>query len=148
MTEDEAKQLLISHAGPDRETGFLRMLRPYGGLREESFHEVMAALAALGPSLGRGSTVDRQVMEALWGICVLGWGWGVESDGMLQRNKLISGDDVLRLAEWIRIIAWAVFFLIEGSPDAAFDEYKQYCAKHRRESTLTPICHSIFRGQT
>ena len=139
MTEDEAKQRLLSHAGPDLETGFLRMLRPYGGLREESFHQVMDALAVLGPSLGRGSTVDRQVMEALWGICVLGRGWGVEPDGMLRRNKLISEDDVQRLAEWIRIISWAVFFLIEGSPEAAFDEYKQYSARHRLQTNYDPV---------
>ena len=135
-TEDEAKQLLLSHAGPDLEPGFLGMLRPYRGLQEESFHEVMTALAALGPSLGRGSTVDRQVMEALWGICVLGQCWGVEPDGMLRRNKLISGDDVERLAQWIKMISWAVFFLIEGSPEAAFEEYKRYCAKHRRQNPL------------
>jgi len=57
VTEDEAKKALLSHVGPDLKTGFLGMLRPYGGLQEERFHEVMAALAALGPSLGSGSTV-------------------------------------------------------------------------------------------
>ena len=65
MTEDEAKKALLSHAGPDLKREFLGMFRPYGGLREGSFHEIMAAL---GPGLGSGSTVDRQVMGALWGI--------------------------------------------------------------------------------
>jgi hypothetical protein len=136
MTEDEAKRLLLAHAGPDLEAGFLGMLRPYRGLQEESFHEVMAALAALGPSLGHGQAVDRQVMGALWGICVLGQWWGVEPDGMLRRNKLISEHDVQRLTRWIRIISRAAFFLIEGSQEAALDEYKQYCAMHRSKDTL------------
>ena len=88
MTEEDAKQLLLSHAGPDFETGFLGMLRPYRGLREESFHEAMAALAAPGPSLGRGNAVDRQVMEALWGICVLGQCWG-EPGGCVRRVQAV-----------------------------------------------------------
>lgn len=42
-----------------------------------------------------------------------------------RRNKLISGDDVQRLAQWIKMISWAAFFLIERSQEAAFNEYKQ-----------------------
>jgi hypothetical protein len=137
MTEEEAKKALFSHAGPDLKTGFLGMLRPYGGLQEESFHEVMAALAVLGPSLGSGGTVDRQVMGSLWGICVLAECWGVEPDGMLQRNKLISPDDVQRLAEWIKIISWTVMFLLDGAgEEAAFEKYKRYCADHHHKNKL------------
>jgi hypothetical protein len=137
MTEDEAKKALLLHAGPDLKTGFLGMLRPYGGLHEESFHEVMAALAALGPSLGSGSAVDRQVMNSLWGICVLAECWGVAPDGMLRRNNLISAGDVQRLAEWIKIISWAVMFLLDGAgEEAAFEAYKRYCADHHHENRL------------
>jgi len=74
-------------------------------------------------------------MGSLWGICVLAECWGVEPDGMLQRNKLISPDDVQRLAEWIKIISWTVMLLLDGAGDeAAFEMYKRYCMNHRQEN--------------
>jgi hypothetical protein len=137
MTEDDAKKSLFLHSfrydladSPHMESGFLGMLRPYRGLREESFHEVMAALETLGPSLARGSSIDRHVISSLWSICLLAHAWGVEPDGMLRRNGLISTEDVQRLEEWIKIISWAVFFVIDGGDDeSALGPYRQYCAR-------------------
>src|SRR5262245_12291396 len=121
MTEGDARNCLFFHAfrhkAPDGrldESGFLGMLRPYRGLREENFHEVMAALAVLGPKWSTETTVDRELIASLWAMCLLARTWGVEPCGMLRRNHLISDADVQRLEEWINIISWAVFFLIDG----------------------------------
>ena len=131
MTSAEAKQLLLLHSGahPDTnhsksQSGFLGSLRPYGGcLLAENFHEVMAALKVLAPQL-EGPLVDREVASALWGICHLGRAWGVEPDGMLRSNRLISDADIARLESWIECISYATMVLLDGGGiEEAFHEY-------------------------
>ena len=139
MTEDEAKKAILLHAfnytsadSPHMKDGFLGMLRPYQELREQSFHEVMAALEVLGPSLSRGEAIDRELIHSLWAICLLARAWGIEPGGMLRRNGLIAPDDVQRLEEWVDIISQAVFFLTGGgrAHEPAFEPYEHYCRTH------------------
>src|SRR5262245_44785602 len=138
MTEDEAKKAILLHSfaarleTPGMNRGFLGMLRPYGGLREENFHEVMAALKALEPSLSSGDAIDRQLIHSLWAICHLARMWGVDLGGMLRRNGLIAPDDVRRLEEWVDIISGAVFFLTGSgrAHEPAFEAYERYCRNH------------------
>jgi hypothetical protein len=133
MTETEAYDLLIAHAGaspspdhPTLGTGFLGMLRPYGGLREENFHEVMLALRTVAPSL-QAATVNRELIVALWGICHFGRAWALEKDGMLQSNNLISPTDANRLDEWLSMISYAVVCLLEDAGESeAFFPYSSY----------------------
>jgi hypothetical protein len=131
MTPDEAKELLMLHSfahadvdHPKMETGFLGSLRPYRGhLIEANFHEVMAALRVLVPSLQQPS-VDREIISALWGICHLGRMWGVDPDGMLQRNHLIAPQDVKTLELWVDCISYATMMLLDGTGEKeAFHEY-------------------------
>ncbi|OLT06040.1 hypothetical protein BJF90_19095 [Pseudonocardia sp. CNS-004] len=108
---------------PRMEQGFLGMLRPYRGLREENFHSVMTCLRALAGSL-QGESVDQAVIGALWGICHLGRAWGVWPDGMLRRNNLITPDDATRLEEWIDQISYSTFYILDrGDVDDAFEHY-------------------------
>jgi hypothetical protein len=101
------------------------MLRPYKGLREASFHEVMACVIALAPELS-ADTVDRSTISELWAICHLARAWGVEEEGMLRRNGLISADDVERLARWIECISYATMLMLDGSDvDSALEPYRQ-----------------------
>ena len=129
MAPEEARESLEFHAGsheaiedPRWVNGFLGMLRPYAGLREESFHSVMESLRALGPSLV-GPEVDRRVVSSLWGICHLARAWGVHPEGMLRRNGLISHEDVHRLEGWIETISNATMWTLEGDLDEAFRDY-------------------------
>ncbi|MBX3469273.1 MAG: hypothetical protein KF878_20555 [Planctomycetes bacterium] len=126
----EAKDVLRRHAfqadpaDPRVARGFLGSLRPYGGLIEENFHEVMEALIALAPELSDGRRVDREVMSALWGICHFARSWGVHPEGMLRRNELIAPHDVERLEEWVETISYAVTSLLDGGPvEEAFADY-------------------------
>ena len=129
MTPEAARELLLFHSGTHPcvddvrwEQGFLGMLRPYRGLREENFHSVMACLRALADDL-QGDTIDRAVVSALWGICHLARAWGISPEGMLRSNDLISGDDVSRLQDWVEQISSTTFFILDGDVDEAFDSY-------------------------
>lgn len=131
MTPAQAKESLLIHSfghpdmnHPKMERGFLGSLRPYrGALVVESFHEVMAALRVLAPTLQQ-PTVDREVVGALWHICHLAQSWGIHPDGMLRRNGLIQPQDIERLERWVSCISHATMILLGGGgPDEAFSEY-------------------------
>src|SRR5688572_28484608 len=103
MDFDRAKELLLLHScqHPDfyhRKSagGFLGSLRPYTGLNEDNFHEVMAAIVALAPHLLQSRQVDRDIMSSLWSLCRTAHNWGLHPNGMLRRNGLMSNEDVER----------------------------------------------------
>jgi hypothetical protein len=121
MTSQEARELLLLHSfayhdleHPKMIGGFLGSLRPYQGLNEKNFHEVMEALYVLAPQL-QMERVDREIVSALWSICYAAWLWGLDPGGMLQRNGLIAPEDVRRLGKWLECLGMAVMFLLEGS---------------------------------
>jgi hypothetical protein len=134
MTHTEAYTLLLAHATihpdenhPLHSTGFLAMLRPYKGLIEGNFHEVMQALRVVAPDLQNGTSIDRNLVTALWGTCHYARAWALEPEGMLQRNHLIKAADQERLADWLNIISDTVSNLLEGAGEAvAFEAYKFY----------------------
>lgn len=129
MNETEAKELVLLHGfagdleNPKMATGFLGSLRPYRGLDENNFHEVMAALRVLAPHF-KSEKLDREIIESLRGICHLARAWGVDPDGMLRCNHLIEEADWRRLEEWIEMISYAVFMLLESDEATAFDGYQ------------------------
>ena len=134
MTIPEAQDLLLAHAGahPDPDhpllaNGFLGMLRPYHGLVERNFHEVMHALQVVAPSLQTDPTLNRNLMAALWGLCHFSRAWALEPEGMVRSNNLITEADVERLSNWLNIISYAITNLLEGADDKeAFELYTFY----------------------
>jgi hypothetical protein len=135
-----AKELLLLHScgHPDTEHpkwsgGFVGSLNPYRGLNEESFHEVMAAIVAVAPEIVHRPYVDREIVDALWSLSCLTRNWGLHPNGMLQRNGLITSDDIQRLEQWVEAIEWAVTMLLgaaDGVPlqdviDEALASYRQ-----------------------
>ena len=131
MTFAQAKQGLLLHSfalndadDAQMARGFLGSLRPYIGLREENFREVMAALRVLAPHLG-APTLEREIVGALWNICHLARAWGVHPDGMLRRNDLISPADAERLDAWIEAISDVTAMLLDGAAvETAFADYQ------------------------
>lgn len=129
MNETEAKEFLLLHGfagdlkNPKMASGFLGSLRPYRGLNESNFHEIMAALRVLAPHFA-AEQLDRKLISALWTMGHLARAWGVHPEGMLRRNNLIEEADWRRLEEWIDTISYAVFMLLEGDETAAFDGYE------------------------
>jgi|SRR6478735_7093193 len=123
MTREEAKELLQlhsfshpnAHSDPRAERGFLGSLRPYqGSLIPANFHGVMAALVTLATELEQPS-LDREVVSAVWGITHLARAWGLEPEGMLRRNNLISEEDIETLASWVDAISYATMMLLDGA---------------------------------
>ncbi|RZQ63910.1 hypothetical protein [Amycolatopsis suaedae] len=132
MTPAEARETLLFHScahpdvdDPRWQRGFLGSLRPFTGLREENFHEVMSALRTLAEPLG-ADLVPREVVSAVVSICHFGRAWGVAPDGMLRGNDLISDADAARLEEWIWSISHALTMILDGDVAEAFDEYDRH----------------------
>lgn len=129
MDSERAKELLLLHScghpdlhDPKWSGGFLGSLRPYTGLNEDNFHEVMAAIVAVAPHLADERYLDREIVNALWSLCMMARNWGLHPNGMLQRNGLIGGQDVERLEGWVEAIEWAVYALLDRASDVPFDE--------------------------
>jgi len=117
MTSEEARAILQKHAGRSDAYGpdqtFLGMLRPYRGLREAHYREVMHALAAVGPAL-QNPEVERELMADLWEIVFLPWLWALSPAGMVQRQNLMTADDQATLASWIEEIGLTVSLMLGG----------------------------------
>lgn len=128
MTPEEAKELLLVHSlgyadldHPKVAHGFLGSLRPFQGLNQENYREVMRAIYALAPEISAGKFVDKEVMSSLWFICFQSWAIGLMSGGALDRNQLISDAERVQLEEWLWQISFSVSILLEGGdPKDAF----------------------------
>lgn len=128
MDFDRAKELLRLHSCADPDLlhlkwsgGFVGTLRPYTGLNEDNFHEVMAAIVAVAPHLADECCLDREIVSTLWSLCMTARNWGLHPNGMLQRNGLISEHDIERLDSWVEAIEWAITMLLDRAPDVPLD---------------------------
>lgn len=114
MDYEDARDRLMFHAqSPDARyvgdrPGFLAMLRPYRGLNEGNFREILECLEAVAESL-RGNSVDRELMNSLWGICHFGRAWGAEGAG-----QAVPAEDSATIAGWIDAISYLVASLLDG----------------------------------
>ena len=81
----------------------LQTLRPYHGLRDDVFHDLVFGLTwAMWHS--REGDLDRQLVAA---ACYLNRQIrliGTNEDSALRRNHLIEDDDLAKLREWLRIV--------------------------------------------
>src|SRR5688500_4565813 len=135
MTTDQAKAFVVSQCQPDSGTGepqtFLGGLRPYRELLPGAqFHELMAALRVLAPSLRDQSSIDRELISGLWALCHLTRTWALDDGSMLRANNLISAADLAKLEHWHAMLSYAVMTLLDsGDETEAFLEYERYRAR-------------------
>ena len=115
MTVQEAKELLLLHSFMHRDLehpkmtgGFLGSLRPYTGLKEENFREVMDAINVLAEAHAEQPVIDKEIAAAVFGLCVDAWAWGISPNGMLPDNGLIEPWEQSLLEEWLYQINEAV----------------------------------------
>lgn len=159
MNFDEAKlYLLMNGSGTSdvegnplvQDDGFLGTLRPYQGLKDDSFHKVMEALFVVGTHFSQSSQVDRELVGSIWSMCYLARLWGVNPDGMLRRNRLIADGDVSRLAKWIDVIEHTSLELLNGNDTGeAISTYAQYICAHGAGSNaaqFVPLLSSAIDG--
>lgn len=127
MEYDDAVNVILMHGiGRDDqptgsaslEQGFLRCLRPFTELREENYLQIMEAIIALHPHLAGKRQVDRRLVAGLWYLTRMSRLWGLDPDGMLQRNHLLSDEETKQLQRWVRDIEYAVQILLSDRSPA------------------------------
>jgi hypothetical protein len=131
MDIKQAKNLLKLHAyaheeiyNPKMQNGFLGSLRPFTGLNEDNFHEVMYSLKVIQALFDKNECkIDREIISSIWGICYLARAWGIDTDGILRRNNLITNEDIIKLESWINHISCAFWGLLDGLSEEAFEDY-------------------------
>ena len=99
--------------------GFLASLRPYTGLQEKNFLEVLGAIIALAPHLAGKKVLERRLVSGLWELVQRAQNWGLDPHGMIQRNKLMSAADTERLRLWVICLEMAIRRLLHGGSDPA-----------------------------
>lgn len=125
FTREQAIEELTFHCGtnsnlddPRWERGFLSMLRPYRGLRQETYDHLVQCVRVLRTELASDDCIDRRIVNSLWGICHLARSWGLHPDGMLRRNGLITDEDQRWLEAWIEELSYDVMMLLDrGAPE-------------------------------
>jgi hypothetical protein len=103
MLYDEAKQRILVHAGfalSDEEIGFLGRLRPYSGIREKDFADLVECLVSIYPAVSKEPRVDRELCAALWSLCERTRILTHERHGTLRTNKLATAAELDRLTAW------------------------------------------------
>lgn len=135
MTYEEAKHLLLIHSSGIYDDagnylglhdGFLMLLRPYRGLREENFHVVMEAILTVGEQFHVADSVERKLIGSLWSTSRLMRLWGLHPHGMLQRNYLITAEDTQKLEKWVDSVEKTILGLLNGCPPYYQVIYAEY----------------------
>lgn len=136
MDYDEAVNLILMH-GIGRDdvpldealipNGFLGSLRPYTGLREENFLQVMEAIIGLAPHLAGKDFFERRLVSGLFELVHRTRAWGLDPHGMIQRNKLMSPAETKRLWLWVTCLEMAIYRLFHGDidPSEALTYYRE-----------------------
>lgn len=128
MEYEFARTELARHAGCAEEfydDGFIGSLRPYAGLRDPNFHCVVEALLSAGSTFSARTNVERSIAEAVLRITVRARQIGIDDNGMLVRNGLITPDDRSRLRDWVEIIEDMAIGLFAGRHP--YDTIHGYC---------------------
>lgn len=133
MTISEAKELLSFHScrntnidNPKWKNGFLGHLRPFKGeLNENNFIEVMECMKVLAQNF-ENDCIDKNMISDIYTITYLARCWSNES-GMLGSNKLLTAEQTDLLNDWIYIMEYALFSLLDSSgEEEAFWAYNEF----------------------
>jgi hypothetical protein len=124
MTREQALEQLSFHSGrhsdihSDKWTnGFLPSLRPFKGLNEQAFNNLMECLNVLKDEIRQSKTLNKELVLDLWTICHYSKAWGTDPEGMIRSNNLISDEELEELVNWINKISYKVSFWLEGLED-------------------------------
>lgn len=130
MDRIEAIGLLQSHAGiadgPRLRNGIVGALRPFIGIQERNFHEVMECVFLLHEELG-SDEIDTRIPHSLLTIVATVTGWAILPNSMLRRNGLINEQDLGKLTSWISIIgSTSIRYMRKLSHSVALSAYLEY----------------------
>jgi hypothetical protein len=97
------------------EHGFIGCLRPWTGLRDENFKELLTAIISLRHSLAGRDAWPIELVAGIMGITRMAHCWAIDDAGMLRRNRLISDDDIAKLRHWVQRIESVAEQLLMGN---------------------------------
>lgn len=113
-----AKRTLLRHAegapseAPDT---LLTSLRPFRGIQEQHFLEILHAIVILAPKLNCQAQVDREVVHAIWDLCRTARAWTRgPREPMFHGPRFIPPDKKKVLDEWIDTIESITLDLLRG----------------------------------
>jgi len=107
-----------------RSNGFLGVLRPYVGLDEKNFIEVIEAIISLSDHVDPKGGIEVKLVFGVVYLCSKARQWGLDLNGMIQRNGLMGEDESGLLLLWVRCIEMAFLELLSGgSPEEALRYY-------------------------
>jgi hypothetical protein len=115
----DAKRQILFHAGwalssVSGSPSFLEWLRPYQGLSELAFAEIIHSIIIWHPHTVTSQIVDKEIVHALWDLCYQARGLVLRTNSSVQTNKLIASDDLERLWWWIDAIESASLRTLQG----------------------------------
>ncbi|MBX9626060.1 MAG: hypothetical protein K2X82_19845 [Gemmataceae bacterium] len=117
MTPAEAKAALLRHAGWEENhgDGLLAWLRPYRGLNDDHFLEILHALYVLQLDWADRPEVDRRAVGAIMDICLTGRNWTEDRyDDKIRRKDFISAADKAKLDDWLFVFEHYAVRLLHG----------------------------------
>lgn len=130
MDKSEAISILQSHAGiadgPRLRDGIVGMLRPFVGVEERNFHEVVECIFLLHDEL-KSDKIDTAIPHSLLSIIAQLTGHAILPNSMLRRNSLMSESDVARMTSWVNIIESASLrYMMRRNHAIALSAYLEY----------------------
>jgi hypothetical protein len=117
LNHSQALNALDIHSGhvlDDRKLGLVGKLRPYSGLSEPDFAEIMNALLVLSDCFGDGSYLLRPTVRDLWHLCEQCRTLALEATSPLRATRRIGDPEALLLAKWVSIIERTAIRLLSG----------------------------------
>lgn len=97
------------------EHGFVGCLRPWSGLRDQNYRELMLAILSLHESLAGSDCWPTELVAGIMGITRMAHSWALDSNGMLQRNHLITEPEIVKLRHWVHRIESVTELLLMGN---------------------------------
>lgn len=94
----EACEVLLRHVMSD--DGILGGLRPFTGVSRAQLRESVGAIALLRRVAASSGDIPASAVKNAVELAAYVQLWALDGDGMLQRNHLISRDDIEALREW------------------------------------------------
>ena len=117
MNTKDAIDLLRTHAGitfSECNLGMVGRFRPYTGLNESDFVEVLTAILQLHSEWMNSEFIEKAAISAIWEICDRSRVLMLDPQSQIRRNKLAPESELARLAYWVGAIEHLVGGTLRG----------------------------------
>lgn len=139
-----SKRSILNHSGyliVDGMPSLVGSLRPYRGLSEDTFLDLMMSLIGVHDAISRPDRIEREIVCSCWCIRSRISILALDEQSPLRRNRLISEEDLGRIHHWHRAIDTFCWQCFHGSD-------LQSCASAFADYVGSPFCldPSVYQG--